>query len=126
MNNQSVTLYYREGSSDKVYQATLEEKDGGFVVNGCSGCRLPAERGRTGAAAATTPAASEKAAPRARRYYCMGPPPVTAGDDEFAYCFNFVISNKFVAWPPRKPSKRSIWPVTGQSEVKSAVSNRIR
>lgn len=30
---QSVSLYYREGSSDKVYHVQLEEVSGGFVVN---------------------------------------------------------------------------------------------
>lgn len=29
----AANLYYREGSSDKVYHATVEEKDGGHVVN---------------------------------------------------------------------------------------------
>ena len=29
----NASLYYREGSSDKVYHATVEEKDGGYVVN---------------------------------------------------------------------------------------------
>ncbi|MEI6072841.1 MAG: WGR domain-containing protein [Verrucomicrobiae bacterium] len=29
---QSTTLYYREGSSDKVYRVSLEERDGGYVV----------------------------------------------------------------------------------------------
>lgn len=29
----SASLYFREGSSDKVYHATVEEKDGGHVVN---------------------------------------------------------------------------------------------
>jgi len=29
---EQITLYYREGSSDKVYQASIEPKDGGFVV----------------------------------------------------------------------------------------------
>ena len=33
------TLYYREGSSDKIYQATLEQADGGFVVNFAFGRR---------------------------------------------------------------------------------------
>ena len=28
-----VTLYYREGSSDKVYQAAIEPAGDGFVVN---------------------------------------------------------------------------------------------
>jgi bifunctional non-homologous end joining protein LigD len=35
----SITLYYREGSSDKVYQATLEPRDGAFVVNFAYGRR---------------------------------------------------------------------------------------
>ena len=35
----TVTLYYREGASDKVYQATLEPKDGLFVVNFAYGRR---------------------------------------------------------------------------------------
>jgi bifunctional non-homologous end joining protein LigD len=39
MNKQTTTLYYREGSSDKVYQASLEEANGGFVVNFAFGCR---------------------------------------------------------------------------------------
>jgi bifunctional non-homologous end joining protein LigD len=29
----SASLYFKEGSSDKVYHATVEEKDGGYVVN---------------------------------------------------------------------------------------------
>ncbi|MEI6072936.1 MAG: WGR domain-containing protein [Verrucomicrobiae bacterium] len=36
---QSTTLYYREGSSDKVYRASLEERDGGYVVNFAYGRR---------------------------------------------------------------------------------------
>ncbi len=39
MKNESITLYYREGSSDKVYQAAIEEKNGGFVVNFAFGRR---------------------------------------------------------------------------------------
>ena len=35
----STTLYYREGSSDKVYQASIEPKDAGFVVNFAYGRR---------------------------------------------------------------------------------------
>ena len=34
-----ITLYYREGSSDKVYQAVIEPKDGGYVVNFAYGRR---------------------------------------------------------------------------------------
>ena len=34
-----ITLYYREGSSDKVYQAAIEPNGGGFVVNFAFGRR---------------------------------------------------------------------------------------
>jgi bifunctional non-homologous end joining protein LigD len=34
-----ITLYYRQGSSDKVYQAAIEPKDGKFVVNFAYGRR---------------------------------------------------------------------------------------
>ena len=34
-----VTLYYREGSSDKVYQAAIEPAGDGFVVNFAYGRR---------------------------------------------------------------------------------------
>ena len=40
----NVTLYYREGSSDKVYQVSLEPKGDGFIVNfafGRRGSTLP-------------------------------------------------------------------------------------
>jgi hypothetical protein len=33
------TLYYRQGSSDKVYQASLESVDGGYVVHFAYGRR---------------------------------------------------------------------------------------
>ena len=36
---QSTTLYYREGTSDKVYRVALEERDGGYVVNFAYGRR---------------------------------------------------------------------------------------
>ena len=36
---QSTTLYFREGSSDKIYRAALEERDGGYVVNFAYGRR---------------------------------------------------------------------------------------
>ena len=36
---EQVTLYYRQGSSDKVYQASIEPKDGGYVVNFAFGRR---------------------------------------------------------------------------------------
>lgn len=39
MQNESISLYFRDGSSDKVYNATLEAKDGGFVVNFAYGRR---------------------------------------------------------------------------------------
>ena len=32
MVKESSTLFFREGSSDKMYQAFIEEKDGGFIV----------------------------------------------------------------------------------------------
>src|SRR5258708_13296354 len=34
-----ITLYYREGSSDKVYQASIETQGEGFVVNFAYGRR---------------------------------------------------------------------------------------
>ena len=36
---QRITLYYREGSSDKVYQASIEPQGEGFVVNFAYGRR---------------------------------------------------------------------------------------
>ena len=36
---EQITLYYRQDSSDKVYQARIEPKDGGFVVNFAYGRR---------------------------------------------------------------------------------------
>ena len=39
MTRESVTLYFRSGSSDKTYQAAIEEKNGGFVVNFAYGRR---------------------------------------------------------------------------------------
>lgn len=33
MTKESVTLFYREGSSDKIYAASIEEAPGGFLVN---------------------------------------------------------------------------------------------
>ena len=36
---ESTMLYYREGSSDKVYRVSLEERDGGYVVNFAYGRR---------------------------------------------------------------------------------------
>jgi bifunctional non-homologous end joining protein LigD len=39
MTKESIALYYREGSSDKVYQAALVEVSGGFLVNFAYGRR---------------------------------------------------------------------------------------
>ena|ERR1700677_495939 len=36
---QKITLYFRQGSSDKIYQAAIEAKDGGYVVNFAYGRR---------------------------------------------------------------------------------------
>lgn len=43
----SITLYNREGSSDKVYQVHLETADGGFVVNYANGRRGSPLKGGT-------------------------------------------------------------------------------
>ncbi|MGD0092256.1 MAG: WGR domain-containing protein [Planctomycetota bacterium] len=50
MSRESLTLYFREGTSDKVYQTAIEEKDGGFVVNFAYG-----RRGSTLQAGSKTP-----------------------------------------------------------------------
>ena len=39
MTTETKTLYYREGSSDKIYQAAIEEANGGFVVTFAFGRR---------------------------------------------------------------------------------------
>jgi len=39
MIKESTTLYYREGSSDKIYQASIAEAKGGFIVNFAFGRR---------------------------------------------------------------------------------------
>src|SRR5271154_6565052 len=36
---ENITLYFRQGSSDKIYQAAIEAKDGGYVVNFAYGRR---------------------------------------------------------------------------------------
>jgi bifunctional non-homologous end joining protein LigD len=36
---ENITLYYRQGSSDKMYQASIDPKDGGYVVNFAYGRR---------------------------------------------------------------------------------------
>ena len=48
---ENTTLYYREGTSDKVYHAAIEAKDGGFVVNFAYG-----RRGSTMSTGTKTPA----------------------------------------------------------------------
>lgn len=39
MSKESITLYYRAGSSDKIYQAAVDERPGGYVVNFAFGRR---------------------------------------------------------------------------------------
>ena len=39
MNTENITLYYRSGTSDKVYNATVDERPGGYVVNFAYGRR---------------------------------------------------------------------------------------
>ena len=39
MPTESITLYFRQGGSDKLYQATLAEQDSGFVVSFAFGRR---------------------------------------------------------------------------------------
>ncbi|MES2570827.1 MAG: WGR domain-containing protein [Verrucomicrobiota bacterium] len=36
---ENITLYYRQGSSDKIYQASIEPKDGGYIVTFAYGRR---------------------------------------------------------------------------------------
>ncbi|MES2571387.1 MAG: WGR domain-containing protein [Verrucomicrobiota bacterium] len=36
---ENITLYYRQGSSDKIYQASIEQKDDGYIVNFAYGRR---------------------------------------------------------------------------------------
>src|ERR1043166_9181502 len=36
---EQITLYFRQGTSDKVYQASIEQQNGGFVVNFAYGRR---------------------------------------------------------------------------------------
>src|SRR5205823_3494731 len=36
---EQITLYYRQGSSDKIYQASIQSKDGGYVVTFAYGRR---------------------------------------------------------------------------------------
>ena len=49
---ESTTLYFRQGNSDKIYQAAIEPKDGGFVVNFAYG-----RRGSTLSTGTKTPSA---------------------------------------------------------------------
>ena len=39
MSEERITLYYREGTSDKVYQASVEQASGGWIVNFAYGRR---------------------------------------------------------------------------------------
>jgi bifunctional non-homologous end joining protein LigD len=39
MNTENITLYFREGSSDRAYQACLEESGSGWVVSFAHGRR---------------------------------------------------------------------------------------
>jgi len=57
---ESITLYFKQGSSDKVYQASIEPKDGGYVVNYAYG-----RRGTTLAAGTKTSTAVHYDAARA-------------------------------------------------------------
>src|SRR5438045_2000611 len=47
MQSNSVSLFFKEGKSDKEYHAQLEPKDGGWVVNFQYGRRDSALRGDT-------------------------------------------------------------------------------
>jgi bifunctional non-homologous end joining protein LigD len=47
MNSENITLYYRDGSSDKVYRASVEQSSGGWVVNFAFGRRGSALQGGT-------------------------------------------------------------------------------
>ena len=33
MTIKQISLYYKDGSSDKVYHAQIEQKDNGYIVN---------------------------------------------------------------------------------------------
>ena len=55
-----ITLYYRQGSSDKIYQASIEPKDSQYVVNFSYG-----RRGSTHQTGTKTPAAVEYGAAKA-------------------------------------------------------------
>ena len=41
---EQITLYYRQGGSDKVYQASIQPKDNGYVVNFSYGRRGSAQQ----------------------------------------------------------------------------------
>ena len=44
---ENITLYYREGSSDKVYQAAIRPQDGGYQVHFAYGLAAqPLKQGR--------------------------------------------------------------------------------
>ena len=57
---ESITLYYRQGSSDKVYQVSLEPKDGGYAVYYAFG-----KRGATLSTGTKTPVAVDYATAKA-------------------------------------------------------------
>ena len=60
MSTESQTLYFRDGSSDKVYQAAIEAKDDGFVVNFAFGRRGATLQTGTKTASPVTLAAAKK------------------------------------------------------------------
>lgn len=51
MQYKSTTLFFKEGGSDKVYQASIEERDAGYVVNFAFGRRGAALKAGTKTAA---------------------------------------------------------------------------
>ena len=57
---QNITLYFKQGSSDKIYQASIEPKDGGYVVTFAYG-----RRGSTLTTGTKTPVAVDYDAARA-------------------------------------------------------------
>ena len=57
---QNITLYFKQGTSDKVYQASIQPQDGGYIVNFAYG-----RRGSTLATGTKTPVAVDYDAARA-------------------------------------------------------------
>src|SRR5579862_5467278 len=68
MPTDSITLYYRAGSSDKIYSASIAERDGAFVVNFAFGRRgsTPPRKSSTSSSAKRRRRAT-RPAPTARR-----------------------------------------------------------